>query len=136
MEISKLALKEHLLTVYDVEDDTDLVKTCLVAIEGTDTSFSAQCLLAAKWGMPELAAQLLENLPVDMTSMKHFFAKDRLHWCKKVSEKYYMDEDESSSMMRAIKTILSNSVKKCRDDTRIESLDDVEKVLRGRVECF
>eukprot|EP00520_Triparma_pacifica_P000546 CAMPEP_0118644024 /NCGR_PEP_ID=MMETSP0785-20121206/6709_1 /TAXON_ID=91992 /ORGANISM="Bolidomonas pacifica, Strain CCMP 1866" /LENGTH=967 /DNA_ID=CAMNT_0006535737 /DNA_START=1 /DNA_END=2904 /DNA_ORIENTATION=+ len=63
--------------------------------------------------------------------MKHFFAKDRLHWCKKVSEKYYKDEDESSPMMRAIKTILSNSVKEDRDDTRIESLDDVEKVLRG-----
>ena len=47
-----------------------------------------------------------------------------------------MNMDESSSMMRAIKTILSNSVKKGRDDTRIESLDDVEKVLRGRVECF
>eukprot|EP00520_Triparma_pacifica_P016976 CAMPEP_0118641260 /NCGR_PEP_ID=MMETSP0785-20121206/5184_1 /TAXON_ID=91992 /ORGANISM="Bolidomonas pacifica, Strain CCMP 1866" /LENGTH=1542 /DNA_ID=CAMNT_0006532687 /DNA_START=89 /DNA_END=4714 /DNA_ORIENTATION=+ len=130
VEISKLAVKEHLLTVYDVEDDMDLLKTCLVAIEGTDASFNAQCLLAAKWSMPDLATELLENLPVDMTATKHFFAKDRLKWCKKISENYDDDQYECSSMMQAIKTILFNMVKKDQD-TRIETLEDVEQALRG-----
>ena len=65
-------MKEHLFTVYDIEDEVDLVKTCLVAIEGTDTSFHMQCLLAAKWGMNDLATQLLERLPVDMIAGEMF----------------------------------------------------------------
>jgi len=130
-EISQMAVKEHMLTVYDVESDVNLLDVCMVAINGTDVDEHLRILTISKWAHSKLAHEILQSRPLDARTAGVHSARARLKWVQEMCTKY--GDFGGSGMMASFQCLVSYilSHNKLNDDRdKPDNLSDLARSVQ------